>query len=236
MKVNQTTLFLFLSILFLGCNSTNEKTSEFHITGKMKDVMWKGKLGPSIQLDTIKNTKGLYGLGPVSYLTGELVINDGQTYVSRVTSDTTMLVEKTNKISAPFFVYANNSDWNIIDLPKNIQSIPELESFISKRAERLKKPFAFKLKGIIDSAKIHIQNLPKGSIVRSPKEAHVGQINYNLEEEDCTIIGFYSENHQGIFTHHDSYLHMHLLTNDEEKMGHLDEVNFKSIKLYLPKN
>ena len=39
--------------------------------------MWKGELSGTINLDTISNKKGLYGLGPESYLTGELLINNG---------------------------------------------------------------------------------------------------------------------------------------------------------------
>ncbi|MBT3819061.1 MAG: alpha-acetolactate decarboxylase, partial [Lentimicrobiaceae bacterium] len=40
-----------------------------------------------------------------------------------------------------------------------------------------------------------------------------------------------------VFTHHDSNVHMHLITTDRRKMGHLDKVLFGSgdIKLYLPK-
>ena len=29
--------------------------------------------------------------------------------------------------------------------------------------------------------------------------------------------------------------HMHLITNNESKMGHLDEVEIENMKLYLPK-
>jgi acetolactate decarboxylase len=49
-------------------------------------------------------------------------------------------------------------------------------------------------------------------------------------------IGFFSTEHKAIFTHHDTFLHMHLITTDRQKMGHLDEVFLKkgTIKLYLP--
>lgn len=70
----------------------------------------------------------------------------------------------------------------------------------------------------------------------SPKEAHQSQMNYELKNEDVEIIGFFSTEHQGIFTHHDSYLHMHLITKDIKKMGHLDEITFGDMTLYLPKS
>ncbi len=92
------------------------------------------------------------------------------------------------------------------------------------------------MQGTISNALIHIQNLPKGAKVSSPEEAHQGQVNYELKDEEVEIIGFFSTKHQGIFTHHDSFLHMHLITKDKSKMGHLDELEISEMTLYLPKN
>jgi len=72
--------------------------------------------------------------------------------------------------------------------------------------------FKFKLIGQVSSAIIHIQSLPKGTKVSSPDEAHQGQTNYNIANEDPEIIGFFSTEHTGVFIYHDSYLHMHLIT------------------------
>jgi len=201
----------------------------------MKNVMWKGQLDASINLDTISDKKGLYGLGPMSFLRGEIVINNGKSYLSKVISDSTMIVEKTFKISAPFFVYANVTDWDEIQLPPKIKNIKDVETFIDSRTTEMKKPFGFKLIGSVKEANIHIQNLPKGTQVSSPKEAHQGQINYKIENTKAEIVGFFSKEHKGVFTHHDSNVHMHLITADEKKMGHLDALQIDSMKLYLPK-
>ena len=225
-------------LLITSCNTNTKPTkNDIKIIGEMKNVMWKGELAGTINLDTIKNKTGLYGLGPVEYLTGELLIIDGKSYVSTVTSDSTMEVDETYQVKAPFFVYANQADWNIEDLPSDIKTIKELEEFIDKKTFDFKRPFVFKLKGQVDSAGIHIQNLPKGTKVSSPEEAHQGQTNYLLKNSDVEIVGFFSTEHKGIFTHHDSNVHMHLITVDRKKMGHLDNVFFGngSIKLYLPK-
>ena len=95
----------------------------------------------------------------------------------------------------------------------------------------------FKLGGIVEEATIHIVNLPKGSKVSSPTEAHEGMTNYHLTNEKSEIIGFFSTEHKTIFTHHDTYLHIHLITLDRQKMGHLDDLLFKkrTMTLYLPK-
>ncbi len=95
----------------------------------------------------------------------------------------------------------------------------------------------FKVSGTVEQASIHIVNLPKDSEVNSPDEAHKGLKNYRLKNKQCEIIGFISTEHKAIFTHHDTYLHMHLITVDRQIMRHLDEVLFKkrTMQLNLPK-
>ncbi len=235
--------FGFLIMGLISCNSThkekktNEKEtySDIKVVGAMKNVMWKGELDGIINLDTISNKNALYGIGPVSYLTGELLINNAKSYVSKVTSDSTMTVERTFDISAPFFVYGNVKEWKEIELPTDVKTIQDLEKFIDDKTTDFKRPFAFKVIGQVSEVIIHIQNLPEGTKVSSPDEAHQGQTNYNIENEDAEIIGFFSTEHKGIFTHHDSFLHMHLITKDESKMGHLDELEIGEMKLYLPR-
>lgn len=211
-------------------------SSAVHLVGAMKNVMWKGQLFGTIDLDTISTKEHLYGLGPVEYLSGELLILDGKTYKSTVLTDSTMLVEENAQSKAPFFGYATIHNWSEQNLPDSIQTIPQLERFLKKITPTSESPFLFQLKGSIESAQIHVVNLPKGSKVSSPEEAHKGQINYSLVQESVTILGFFSTEHQAIFTHHDTCLHLHLITSDKQKMGHLDAVSFEkgSVKLYLP--
>lgn len=241
MNIQQLSFGLLTSVLMSCSSMQKEKSTEkievypdIKIVGAMKNVMWKGELGSKIDLDTISDKKGLYGLGPASYLSGELLINNGRSYLSKVNTDTTMTIQNTFKTSAPFFVYGNVTEWNEIDLPSDIISIQDLEKFIEDKTTEFKRPFAFKLIGQVSRAIIHIQNLPEGTKVSSPDEAHQGQKNYHIVNEDAEIIGFFSTEHKGIFTHHDSYLHQHLIIKDESKMGHLDELEIGEMKLYLP--
>ncbi len=236
--MNFKTTLLGLTILTLTSliSTAQQTTNEVKIVGEMKNVMWKGQLYGNIKLDTIYNKTNLYGLGPVEYLSGEILIIDGKAYKSTVVSDTTMKVEETYDIKAPFFGYANISRWTQQTLPDSIHTMQQLEQYLDKVTKSSPRPFMFKLSGTVEQATIHIVNLPKGSKVSSPNEAHNGQKNYELINEPSEIIGFFSTNHKAIFTHHDTYLHMHLMTTNRQKMGHLDEVLFKkgTMKLYLP--
>lgn len=227
-------LIILLSLICFSLQAQTE--TGVKIVGAMKDVMWKGQLSGNINLDTISNKRHLYGLGPVEYLSGELMILDGIAYKSTILTPTSMKVEETYQTKAPFFGYANIEKWNEQSVPDSIQTTSQLESYLDKITKFSKRPFMFKLSGIVEMAQIHVVNLPEGSKVRSPDDAHLGQINFELENQSVDILGFFSTEHKTIFTHHDTYLHMHLLTKDKSKMGHLEKFIFKkgTIKLSLP--
>ncbi|WP_296314872.1 hypothetical protein [Winogradskyella sp. UBA3174] len=108
----------------ISCNSNTKSTdleqdayTPIKVVGAMKNVMSKGELGSRINLETIAIKKGLYGIGPESYLTGEILINNGEAYVSKILTDSTMTLDKTFNTTAPFFVYGNVDTWKEIDLP-----------------------------------------------------------------------------------------------------------------------
>jgi len=228
-------VFLILPLLLFFESASQVDQSKVRIVGAMRNVMWKGELFGTISLDTIKNKNGLYGLGPTENLNGELLIFDGHSFVSRVNADGTIQMEESYQAKAPFFVYANATEWEEVAM-EGISSIKELEDQLTMLKGETSEPFVFKIKGKVANAQYHVQNLPPGSIVRSPDDAHLGQAIYELVNEDVEIVGFYSTSHQGIFTHHDSFLHMHIITADRTKMGHLDGVMLvKGAKLLIPK-
>lgn len=234
--MNPGKILLIAALTLTGFFSEAQNLNSVKIIGQMKDVVRKGQLHGNIFLDTISEKTNLYGLGPVEYLSGEIIILDGKAWKSTVVSDTTMKVEETYDIKAPFFGYANIAGWTEQILPENIRTISQLEQYLDKTSASIQRPFLFRLSGTVEYAKIHIVNLPKGSKVSSPEEAHKGKVSYQLQNESAEIVGFFSTAHKGIFTHHDTFLHMHLITSDHQKMGHLDEVTFKKgiIKLLLP--
>ncbi len=174
MKTGAVILGLVIFTL-TSCTTTPPETgSEVKVVGEMKSVMWKGQLQGTIHLDTIADKTHLYGLGPVEYLAGEILVLDGKSYQSTVTSDTTMKVEETFNIKAPFFGYANISTWAEQALPDSIETIPQLEQFLDQVSLNSPRPFMFKLTGTVQQATIHIVNLPKGAKVSSPEGNYSG--------------------------------------------------------------
>lgn len=223
-------------VLYQESDTNYQHNYSVKIVGAMRNVMHKGELFGTISLDTISNKNHLFGLGPVEYLKGEIMILDGKAYRSTVADSGNILMEETWQIKAPFFVYANVEKWKEITFPDSVQTIPQLEIFLDNFSKDLPRPFPFKITATVENGEIHIVNLPEGTEVHSPEEAHQNQQSYRLENEQGEMIGFFSSEHQGVFTHHDSYVHLHFISTDKKKMGHLDEALFKkgAIKFFLP--
>jgi acetolactate decarboxylase len=222
------TLFIIVLVSFLSASAQQQPI----VVGAMSNVMWKGELAGLIQMDSLSK-KGFYGMGPVEYLKGELMIWDGDIYQSSVVNSSDMNVKKTSTARAPFFAYEYINEWEEIEIPEGIKSLKQLDLFLDKRFNRINIPFLFRLEGFVESANIHIVNLPEGKVVRSPDDAHQGQINYLITNRNVSVLGFFSRNHKAIFTHHDTFIHTHLITHEKDMMGHLEEVSFSSKKVKL---
>ena len=236
------TIFLWLLALTVGSCDPNKalpaaanspSDREVTIVGSMRATLTEGKLTGAVATDTL-DTGGLYGLGPAAYLRGEVLVLDGVGYRSRVAGPDSMVVEATLDLHPPFFVYTHQYEWYEYTVPAQVRTLPKLLDYLDRLTEDRLRPFVFRLAGPVVKADIHVQNLPEGTVPRTPEEAHRGQQNYTLRDRDVDMLGFFSTTHQGVFTHHDSYGHVHLITRERDLMGHVDSVRFgEQIKLYL---
>lgn len=225
---------LFSSSIFTSIHAQNH---EVQIAGAMHNVMRKGDLSNTIHLDTLSHKKNLYGLGPKENLKGELLVINGASYISSIGENNQIIMQKSFDVKAPFFVYTNNTDWQEKKLPKWVKSSVDLEKYLEEFSKNQEYPFVFKLTGTFKKVGFHIQNLPDGTIIKSPKDAHTNQRKFVRENVAGDIVGFFSKKHQTIFTHHDSFIHIHYINNERTEMGHIDDLIIDNkVKLYLPKN
>ena len=216
-----------------GQNVTSDST--LTVAGAMHATMTEGNLSGSIDLDTLQDRAGLYGLGPGEYLRGEILAFDGRGYLSQVDGAGGMTVDQTMQLRPPFFVYTHQRSWNEYTVPPDVRTLDQFADYLDQLTIGDPRPFVYRLAGPVEQAEIHIQNLPEGIVPESPKEAHRGQQTYTLQDRQVDILGFFSTSHQGVFTHLDSYVHMHLITRERDRMGHLDGAVFgEGMKLFLP--
>ena len=59
---------------------TSLNSSSIKVVGQMRDVMWKGDLKVKFQQIRL-NHSNAYGLGPIEYLKGEVLLFEGLTFI-----------------------------------------------------------------------------------------------------------------------------------------------------------
>lgn len=233
---------LLFATLLLGCaedqkeeQSAENELAEVKWAGAMKHVMHSGDLSGKIWLDSVNQKPHMYAVGPTEGLGKEILVVDGTVYLSAVETDTSVVVTEGSDVKAPFFVYAYPDRWEELTTPDSITTIQDIEAFLDAAQQEAKEPFVFKVSAMVDSATIHIVNLHDGAVVNSPADAHADQKQFPVTGEQVEIYGFFSRTHQKVFIHHDALTHMHLISKDRKKMGHLDELHLKqgTAKLYL---
>ena len=225
------TIYILFVIFLVSCNSSTN-TSSVKVVGEMRDVMWKGELKGKITTDSL-NTKQTYGLGPVEFLKGEILVFEGQTFISKVIDSISHEVNKVPSVSAPFFVYSSNSNFKVVEFNRENYTLKELEDYINLIYIDYDQPLIIRIDGIFDNIKVHSVNLPEDKKVSSPDEAHQGLTQYDFKNISGSLIGFFSRQHKAVFTHHDSFFHAHFISNDREILGHIDELNLDSSKIKL---
>lgn len=238
--MTRTLLFSILLLLMASCFQDHSMGSEeqcdrpaIDFEGSMKYAMWEGKHEGVIEISEFEGDEEMIAVGPLSGMSGEIMVSKGRSYVSKVISKTQMKVEETHEVSAPFLVFGQVEEWERIPLPAEVVSMSHLEAFIQDTTNS-KGPYAIRLEGRVSSARIHVNALPDGTPVSHPDDVHLHQVKYTLGPSDVEVVGFYSTQHKGIFTQHDSFLHLHLLTADKRMMGHLDEMVIDQMTLFLP--
>lgn len=202
--------------------------------GSMSE-MGKENFKATILLDTLPERKNLFGIGPYGKMQGEITVLNGKPYLSAVQADGTAIVSKNWKAEAPFFVYANVDRWKSYPVNTEIKNISDLQRVIEDLASQngyaLSTPFPFRISGTFTELTTHVVT-PRSADIAGYKAGR-NQENYSVSKEKGELLGFYSQQHQGIYTHKDSYIHVHFINNKRTVMGHVDKIAVAKSKLIV---
>lgn len=233
LKIILLVLTVSLSVMF--CSQHSDYKVE--CVGSLKSIMHESDISSKIDLKTFENTKHLYALGAAADLKGEIIILNSQPFIASVV-DSTLHLNKSFKGSATLLVYSEVNNWNEFEIPSQITDQKTFEAFLVGTANDhnidVDSAFPFLIKGKVKSADWHVVDWIKGDTVHTHEKHKNSGLHGKIENEEVTILGFYSTNHKGIFTHMSSNMHMHVINKDETIAGHLDQVVLGDNKLYLP--
>ena len=202
--------------------------------------MRKNDIIAKVDLSEFDKTEHFYGLGAIENLNGEIQIFDSKPYNSFV-EDGKLKFDTTYAKKATLFVYAIVEHWKSIPIPNKVTTKKQLEQFLEKTAKEnnvdTRQAFPFLIEGITKELHWHVINWKEGDTKHS-HEKHITSGLYGTEsDKQVEILGFYSNAHHAIFTHHTTNMHMHAILKNGKIAGHVDDLKLGAkMTLKLPIN
>ena len=140
---------------------------------------------------------------------------------------------------ATLLVYASVKNWISIPIPDDIVTQKELEVFLETAANKnnidSKKPFPFLVEGKAKAIRWHVIDWKEGDTEHSHQKHISSGLNGTLENQEVALLGFYSDAHHAIFTHHSTNMHIHVRLKSGEIAGHVDGLQLgQNMILKLP--
>lgn len=229
---------LLFSIVTVFPQDSRSTSYEVHHIGAMRKVMREGDLTGTIELQKLARMPHLYALGPLENLRGEVTIWDSMPSISSIDQGK-IKISETLQDKACFLVYASVKEWRSIPFPETIDDEKTFEAWLGKIAVeqgiQVNRPFPFLIKDTPRKVQFHIVNKMDNS-PHSPEKHEAIKVKFTLDKTACQMLGFYSDSHHGVFTHHDSNIHMHVITSDKKQSGHVESVQFsRDAMLLLPR-
>ncbi|MGV3637627.1 MAG: acetolactate decarboxylase [Flavobacteriales bacterium] len=216
----------------VSCWSLLAQNGPVQVTGAMRNTLFNGQLAGLIELDSLARP-GTYGIGRIEYLRGEVLVLDGEVYTSVVKNGGSMLVTRGEAVKAPFFVHQTVEEWTEVQLPDSVVDLAGLDRLLTARDAGLGKPFAFRLSGPFERVEAHIVDVPLGTVINGPDDAHRDNKHFHMTGTQAEALGFFSTAHKAVFTHHDTNIHVHAITADRDWMGHVEALSFVAKRMVL---
>lgn len=200
-------------------------TPEVQVWGSLREIMHEGKTGPAVSLAAVPRVHS-YGVGALSGLRGEILLLDGNAFVSTARTGGVEVKPAANE-QATLLVIAAVPSWKSVPIGAAIAA-DELDQRLEvlARANGMDVEKAFPL--VIDGGQFDVdwhvldgdKGAPGGSHADHMRDAVTGQ----LVGAQATVVGFFSKHHAGVFTHRGQRTHFHVLTADRKVMGHVDRL------------
>ena len=219
--------FVLSSCSNLDPTDTIKDDTSFNVMwkGALKKMMHEGDLSAKIDLSDLENTEHLYALGAIENLKGDVQIFDSKPLNTLVAGDDLMFDKSFDK-KAALLVYASVNKWKTIAIPESVKSYEQLEEYVKVSAKEnqvnTNEPFPFLIEGTPKSFDWHVINWKDGDNAHSHEKHISSGLHGTVEGVPVQMLGFYSNSHHAIFTHHTTNMHIHVKTDSSKIAGHVD--------------
>lgn len=215
---------------------------DFKVTnyGHYKKMIHMKKTQGVIRLADAVASANSFAVGAIQQGLGEITVINGKVWLDYGADG---IGNSLNTIPADeqavLLAVAQVKDWQDIHII-NALSQQELFETILEKAKKLglniEKPFPFLLEGEFSKLLIHVINGKNPNFKgHGGKEKLFYQEKEQRENQQATIVGFYSASSQGVYTHPGESWHLHAVIRDKNIGAHVDDISTnENVILKLP--
>lgn len=205
--------------------------------GNFRHMMHTGETGGTIVLDTL-NAPSAWGVGATAGLRGEVVIRDGAVLVSRGDDTQARVTPPEAGEEAVILAYGTVTDWQTVDIPHDMTP-DRLSHFIELQAQSLGLDlgggFPIRVNGAFPQLVWHVvtgeapAHGAQGGHGGGHANSQSGMNRYDETGASGEVIGVYTGAAlEGIASHPDERVHLHFVSADGTRSGHVDEITIPS--------
>lgn len=207
--------------------------------GELRMIMHQSDISAKADLSDFADINNFYALGAFENLKGEILILNGKSYSTRSIDGQVEFVNAFEE-RASLLVTSSVIKWQTFKISHPVLNFEALQKAIEEKAANygldMNEPFPFLLEGNFGELEWHVIDWPEDDHEHTHEKHKTSGPHGTIVDSDVKILGFWSDSHHGVFTHHTTNLHMHFVTNDHELAGHVDDLlNGADLILYLPK-
>jgi len=232
----------FVLCFSLAVSVAGDTSSDVTAYGNFKRMKHTGDASGKVALLSIPRSSGMYGVGALANLLGEILVWDGKVFVTPGESDTGSTRPATSEDQATLLVTAQVKEWFEVQIPHDMTQ-REFERFVIDSANATHidtdRPFPFIVRGEVTDYTWHVitgKSKRHGGGAKH-KQGHANNRTFSGPKAEGKLVGFYSaEKLEGVISHPGERFHVHYADNQFKTSGHLDSYGIgKGAVLRLPK-
>ena len=230
MKVTCGSLLLLLALACSPSNAPSDGGLETQVYGEMREVLREGRSHGRVEVSSVTHSDSI-GVGALAGLEGEVTILDGRALVSRLEDDRITVREARPEEQAALLVTARVGEWREVQLP-DCEDYDALDSNVRSALVEAgfepDVPTPVRITGAAGRLRLHV--IAGACPIANPDGPAPWR--FDGPAEEVTLVGFFAEGAAGRLTHHNHSSHLHASTG--EVVGHLDDVQLRGARLFLP--
>jgi acetolactate decarboxylase len=205
-------------------NPGGTSATEVHVWGSLRSVMQEGKTEGTVALNSVVPGPHAFAVGALSELRAEITVLDDDLIVSfgEPEGKVRTPAELPNGEMATLLVRAIVPRWSQHTVDHSIE-INRLDDEIETVAKSAGLDLAARIPVVVEAKAKSVDWHVLGGLPPAGQNAHDGPRSVGkISDAMVTLVGFYSRNDAGIFTHMGERSHFHVIPSGERMTGHVD--------------